>query len=133
VSRERVETEIDGRRLTLSNLEKVLYPESGFTKGQVLDYYAKIADVMLPHIKDRPLTLKRYPNGVDGTSFFEKHAPSHRPEWVRTAEVPSSRGAEPIPYVVVCDRATLLWAANLASLARGKGADTPGIPRPYGL
>jgi bifunctional non-homologous end joining protein LigD len=116
-------------------LDKVLYPESGFTKGQVLDYYAKISDVILPHIKDRPLTLKRYPNGVDGMSFFEKHAPSHRPEWVRTAEVPSSRSAEPILFAVVCDRPTLLWAANLAALELhvplwrvGKGRALPAPP-----
>ena len=135
MSPERVETEIDGRRLTLSNLEKVLYPETGFTKGQVLDYYARIAEVMLPHITDRPLTLKRYPDGVNGKPFFEKHAPSHRPDWVRTAEVPSSRSTEPIPFAVVCERPTLLWAANLAALELhiplwrvGKGRALPASP-----
>jgi bifunctional non-homologous end joining protein LigD len=114
VSPERVMAEIDGRHLSLSNLDKVLYPQSGFTKGQVLDYYARIAEVMLPHLADRPVTLKRFPNGVDGMSFFEKHAPSHKPDWVHTAEVPSS--TEPIQFVVICDRPTLLWAANLAAL-----------------
>ncbi len=116
MSPDRVEVSIDGRQLTLSNLEKVLYPETGFTKGQVLDYYARIADVMLPHVKDRPLTMKRCPNGVTASSFFEKHAPSHRPEWIRTADVPSSRGTEPIEFAVLCDRPSLMWAANLAAL-----------------
>lgn len=135
MSPERVATEVDGRPLTLSNLEKVLYPESGFTKGQVLDYYARIAEVILPHIKDRPLTLKRYPNGVEGTSFFEKHAPSHRPDWVRTVDVPSSRSSKPIGFVVVGDRPTLLWVANLAALELhvplwrvGKGRALPASP-----
>jgi bifunctional non-homologous end joining protein LigD len=109
-----VETEIDGRRLSLSNLDKVLYPETGFTKGEVLDYYARIAEVMLPHVVDRPVTMKRYPNGVDDKSFFEKHVPSHAPEWVRTVEVPSN--SAPIEYALLCDRPALLWAANLAAL-----------------
>lgn len=117
MSPERVLTEIDGKELSLSNLDKVLYPDVGFTKGQVLDYYARIADVMLPHIKNRPTTLRRYPNGVEGTSFYEKHAPSGQPEWISTLNVPSKSGeSEPIEYTVVCDRPTLLWAANLAAL-----------------
>jgi bifunctional non-homologous end joining protein LigD len=114
VSPERVETAIDGRQLTLSNLDKVLYPESGFTKGQVIDYYARVAEVMLPHIADRPVTFKRYPNGVDEKFFFEKHAPSHTPEWVKTVEVPST--TKPIEFALICDRPSLLWAANLAAL-----------------
>jgi bifunctional non-homologous end joining protein LigD len=98
-------------------LQKVLYPETGFTKGQVVDYYARIAEVMLPHVLDRPITMKRYPDGVEGQSFFEKHAPAHLPEWVHTADVPSRGGAhDPIRYVVVSDRPTLIWAANLAAL-----------------
>jgi bifunctional non-homologous end joining protein LigD len=116
-------------------LGKVLYPATGFTKGQVLDYYARIAEVMLPHIADRPITMKRYPNGVDGSSFFEKHAPPHMPEWVRTAEVPSKNGTKPIEFAVVCDRPTLMWAANLASLEFhvplwriGKGVTLPAPP-----
>jgi bifunctional non-homologous end joining protein LigD len=117
VSPERVLTEVDGRELSLSNLDKVLYPEAGFTKGQVLDYYARIADVMLPHINDRPTTFRRYPNGVDGLSFFEKHAPAHSPEWIHTVDVPSKIGEhESVEYTVVADRPTLLWAANLAAL-----------------
>jgi bifunctional non-homologous end joining protein LigD len=117
VSPERVQTAVDGRKLSLTNLEKVLYPKSGFTKGEMIDYYARVAEVMIPHIKDRPITLKRFPNGVDGTSFFEKHAPKHLPDWIRTAKVPSkSASHEPINFVVICDRPGLIWAANLAAL-----------------
>jgi bifunctional non-homologous end joining protein LigD len=117
VSPERVLTEIDGRELSLSNLDKVLYPDTGFTKSQVLDYYAKIADVMLPHLRGRPTTFRRYPNGVDGMSFFEKHASEHQPDWIKTIEVPSKSGEhEPIEYTAVSDRPTLLWAANLAAI-----------------
>jgi len=117
-----VEVEVEGRRLTVSNLDKPLYP-GGFTKGQMIDYYVRIAPVMLGHVRDRPLTLHRYPNGVDASSFFEKHVPSHAPDWVRTVEVPStatgSRGrsaSESVEYAVVCDVATLAWAANLATI-----------------
>jgi bifunctional non-homologous end joining protein LigD len=117
VSPERVQTEVDGQRLSLSNLDKVLYPTSGFTKGQVLNYYTLVAEVMLPHLRDRPTTFKRFPNGVEGTSFYEKHAPSNAPEWVKTVLVPSKdEKHEPIAYTIVNDRATLLWAANLAAL-----------------
>jgi bifunctional non-homologous end joining protein LigD len=117
VSPERVLTEIDGRELSLSNLDKVLYPETGFTKSQVLDYYARIADVMLPHIRNRPTTFRRYPDGVEGMSFYEKHAPEHQPDWITTIEVPSKRGGhDPIKYTAVCDRPTMLWAANLAAI-----------------
>lgn len=117
-----VEVEVEGRRLTVSNLDKPLY-SGGFTKGQMIDYYVRIAPVMLGHVRDRPLTLHRYPNGVDAPSFFEKHVPSHAPDWVRTVEVPStatgSRGrsaSESVEYAVVCDVATLAWAANLATI-----------------
>jgi bifunctional non-homologous end joining protein LigD len=117
-----VEVEVEGRRLTVSNLDKPLYP-GGFTKGQMIDYYVRIAPVMLGHVRDRPLTLHRYPNGVEAKSFFEKHVPSHAPDWVRTVEVPStatgSRGRSPsesVEYAVVCDVATLAWAANLATI-----------------
>lgn len=117
MSPERVQTTVDGKVLSLSNLDKVLYPKSGFTKSQVLDYYARIAEVMLPHLKHRPATFKRYPNGVDGMSFYEKHSPAGAPEWVRTISVPSKDGShEPIDYTEVRDRPTLLWAANLAAL-----------------
>lgn len=117
MSPERVQTTVDGRELSLSNLDKVMYPSSGFTKSQVIDYYARIADVMLPHLRHRPATFKRYPNGVDGMSFYEKHSPASAPEWVHTISVPSKDGShDPIDYTAVDDRPTLLWAANLATL-----------------
>ena len=109
-------TTIDGRELTVSNLDKVLFPKTGFTKGQLIDYYLRIAPVMLPHLRGRPLTMKRFPDGVEGKSFFEKHIPSHAPDWVRTLSVPAGDGHEPIPYAVVDDVATLAWAANLGNI-----------------
>jgi bifunctional non-homologous end joining protein LigD len=142
VSPEAVEVEVDGRQLKLSNLSKVLYPESGFTKGDVVDYYARVADVMLPHVADRAVTFKRYPNGVDGTSFFEKHVPAHAPAWVQTATVPrggnsrSSREGD-VTYAVLADRPTLVWAANLASLEfhvpQWKVGDGRDLPKPADL
>ncbi|HCU96020.1 MAG TPA: ATP-dependent DNA ligase [Actinobacteria bacterium] len=111
--------EVDGRKLILTNLGKVLYPETGFTKAHVIDYYRRIAPVLLPHLAGRPLTLKRYPDGVEGEYFFAKHAPAHRPAWVPTARVPSpgsrSRG-ETVLYLVASDLPTLIWTANLAGL-----------------
>jgi bifunctional non-homologous end joining protein LigD len=108
---------IGGHELKLTNLGKVLYPETGFTKGEVIDYYAKIAPVLLPHLKDRPLTLKRYPNGVEGEFFYEKRAPKYRPSWVKTARVPSERDPSgAIDYYLANDLASLTWAANLADL-----------------
>ena len=111
-----VTTSVGGRELVLSNLDKVLYPESGFTKGQVIDYYARIAPVMVPHLYDRPLTMKRWPDGVEGQSFFEKHAPRHAPDWIRTVTVASSGDGDPVTFSVICDLAALVWAANLASI-----------------
>jgi bifunctional non-homologous end joining protein LigD len=105
-----VVAEVDGRQVKLSNLDKVLYPEVGFKKRDVIDYYARVAPVLMPHLEGRALTLKRYPNGVDAQFFYEKNAPSHRPEWVTTARVGS------IDYVVVDHEATLVWLANLADL-----------------
>ncbi|MGP0031181.1 MAG: non-homologous end-joining DNA ligase [Acidimicrobiales bacterium] len=106
---------IGGRQLAVSNLDKVLFPETGFTKGQLIDYYVKVAPVFLPHIQDRPLTMKRFPNGVDEKPFYQKHVPSHAPDWVRTVVVPAERGSA-IEYVVVGDVATLAWAANLGAI-----------------
>ena len=111
-----VDVEVGGRHLKLSNLEKVLYPATGFTKAEVIDYYTRIAPVLVPHMKGRPLTLKRYPNGVDGKFFYEKNCPSHRPEWVTTAAVYSRQNKADINFCVVEDVPTLVWAANLASL-----------------
>jgi bifunctional non-homologous end joining protein LigD len=107
--------DVDGHRLKLTNLDKVLYPETGFTKGEVIDYYARIAPVMLPHVGDRCVTFRRFPNGVDDKSFFEKRCPSHRPEWVDTAPGPGDRGG-PIEYCVLSSVASLVWAGNLAAL-----------------
>jgi bifunctional non-homologous end joining protein LigD len=111
-----VRTTVDGRELSISNLDKVLYPATGFTKGQVIDYYVRVAEVMLPHVRDRPLTMKRYPNGIDQKFFFEKHIPGHAPPWVQRKAVPSTSEGDPVDYPVVCDRPTLVWAANLAAI-----------------
>jgi bifunctional non-homologous end joining protein LigD len=110
----RVEVEVEGRRLSLSNLDKPMYPKVGFTKGQVIDYYTRVAPVLLPHLRRRPLTLKRYPDGVEGEFFYEKQCPSHRPDWVRTA--PIVTGRKTIDFCVCDDLATLVWLANLADL-----------------
>ena len=111
-----VEVEVESRKLKLTNLDKVLYPVPGFTKAQVIDYYTRIAPVLLPHLKDRPLTLKRYPNGVDEEYFYEKNCPKHRPDWVATAQVWSWGNDRWMHYCVVNDLPTLVWVANLASL-----------------
>ncbi|MFL5260848.1 MAG: ATP-dependent DNA ligase, partial [Anaeromyxobacteraceae bacterium] len=99
-ARREVEVEIEGRRLRLSNLEKVFYPRAGFTKGDVIDYYIRVAPALLPHLRDRPLTLKRYPNGVDGPYFYEKRCPAHRPAWVRTEPVWSRANEDVIDFCV---------------------------------
>ena len=123
--------EAAGRRLALSNLEKTLYPAGGFTKAHVLDYYRRAADVILPHLQGRALTMKRYPEGVDQEYFFEKRCPAHRPSWVKTAQI-NRRGAEgPMTVCLVDDLATLMWVQNLASLelhvplARAASPETP--------
>jgi len=108
-----VEVEIKGRRLKLSNLDKVFYPKVGFTKGQVIDFYTRISAALLPHLRDRPLTMKRYPDGVDGQFFYEKQAPSYRPDWIKTVEVQNRRK---IDYLLANDLPTLIWLANLADL-----------------
>jgi bifunctional non-homologous end joining protein LigD len=107
--------DVAGRRLPLSNLEKDLYPSYGFTKAHVLEYYRGIAPFILSHLKDRALTLKRYPEGVEKDFFFEKRCPVYRPDWVKTAEMPQEEG-EPMTVCLVNDMETLLWAENLASL-----------------
>jgi bifunctional non-homologous end joining protein LigD len=113
---DKAELIVDGRKLAVSNLNKVLYPKAGFTKAQVIDYYIRIAPVLLPHLKDRPLTMKRYPNGVDGMFFYEKNCPSHRPNWVKTAKVWSHGNQRDMHYCLAQDLPTLVWAANLADL-----------------
>jgi len=107
---------VEGRKLSVSNLEKILYPKVGFTKGQVIDYFIRVAPVLLPHLKDRPLTMKRYPDGVEGEFFYEKNCPSHRPQWVKTAKVWSEGNQRLMHYCLANDLPTLVWAANLADL-----------------
>ena len=146
---DKIGVQVDGRDLTLTNLAKVLYPADGFTKAEVLDYYQRVSVVLLPHVAGRPMTLKRYPDGVDDQSFFAKHAPAGRPDWVRTEEIVSSSSrsrapGEPIEYVVIDDLPALMWAANLASLelhvpmwrfpSPGPGAAHDSAPAPeHGL
>lgn len=126
----KVRTEIEGRTLTLSNLEKVLYPDAGFTKAQVIEYYVRIAPVLLPHIADRGITLKRFPDGVDAESFFEKRCPTHRPSWVGVTDGPGDRGGA-IGYCLLDSAAALAWSANMAALelhapmARSVDIDAP--------
>jgi bifunctional non-homologous end joining protein LigD len=105
------QVEIQGRRLRLSNLDKVLYPEAAFTKAQIVDYYARVGEVMVPHLTDRPVTLVRWPDGVDSQSFFEKRCPSHAPDWMRSAAV-----WDDLEQCVLDDLASLVWAANMAAL-----------------
>jgi bifunctional non-homologous end joining protein LigD len=129
--RKKAAVTVEDRELELSNLDKVLYPQTGFTKGQLIDWYASIGEVLLPHLRGRPLTLKRYPEGVEGKHFYEKRCPSHRPDWVTTASVWSDRHKGEIDYCVVEDVATLVWLANLAdielhtSLAKAAAIERP--------
>jgi bifunctional non-homologous end joining protein LigD len=125
------ELEIDGRKLKLSNLDKVLYPGSGFTKGQVIDYYIRASGWLLPHLQGRPVTMKRYPDGVAGGHFYEKDAPRFTPDWVETFPVPRKTGGRPIRYIVIDNLATLVWCANLADLELHPFLHrAPGIDRP---
>jgi bifunctional non-homologous end joining protein LigD len=106
---------IEGEHLEVSNLGKVFYPKTGFTKGQVIDYYIRISRWLLPYLKDRPIILKRYPNGVEGFFFYERNCPAHRPEWIQTKKVAGSSG-DTIDYCVINGLPALVWAANLADL-----------------
>jgi bifunctional non-homologous end joining protein LigD len=125
------EVDVEGRRLRLSNLDKVLYPVPGFTKGEVVDYYTRVAPALLPHLRGRALTLKRYPNGVEGKYFYEKQKPSHAPDWVRSATIET--GDRDIDFVLCDDLPTLVWLANLAdvemhpSLALAQDPDRPTV------
>jgi bifunctional non-homologous end joining protein LigD len=129
--RKKAAVTVEGREIELSNLDKVLYPKTGFTKGQLIDWYARIAEVLLPHLRGRPLTLKRYPEGVEGKHFYEKRCPAHRPDWVQTAKVWSDRHKGEIDYCLAEDAATLVWLANLAdielhtSLSRAASMEQP--------
>jgi bifunctional non-homologous end joining protein LigD len=126
---------VEGREINISNLDKVLFPAAHFTKGQLIDYYAKVGPAMLPHIADRPLTMKRFPDGVERPFFYEKHVPSHAPEWVRTIAVPSSDGEEGVEYTVIDELPTLVWAAQLGAIELhvplwriGRRRNLPGPP-----
>ena len=110
--------EVDGRELVVSNVDKIYFPETGFTKGEVIAFYSEIADVIMPHLRDRPLTMKRFPEGVTGEHFYEKNAPKHTPPWVETFAVPRSEGGPAINYILCNDRATLLWTANLGDIEK---------------
>src|SRR5215217_4001905 len=110
--------EVDGRELAISNVDKVFFPESGFTKREVIKFYSDIADTILPHLRGRPLTLKRYPDGITGEHFYEKNAPKYRPDWVKTFAVSRSEGGPDINYVLCNDRATLVWVTNLADIEK---------------
>jgi bifunctional non-homologous end joining protein LigD len=116
VARQESVIEVEGRQIKLTNFDKVLYPKAGFTKGQVIDYYVRISPALLPHLAGRPLTLKRYPEGVNGMFFYEKNCPKYRPSWIKTAKVWSEGNNRYMDYCVVEDVATLVWLANLADL-----------------
>jgi len=127
--------EVDGRELKLTNLDKVLYPEAGFSKGEMVDYYAKVADAMVPHLKGRAVTLRRFPEGVDDldSAFFEKRCPKHRPKWVKTTNVRAGPNAGNIDFCVCDGRPTLVWMAQLAaielhpSLSLGRAPTRPTV------
>jgi bifunctional non-homologous end joining protein LigD len=108
--------EVNGKQVKVSNLDKVFYPATGFTKFDVINYYIDVSPVLLPHLKDRPISLKRYPEGVEGFFFYEKQCPSHRPDWIHTARVSSRRREGFIDYCVMNNLSALVWAANLADL-----------------
>jgi bifunctional non-homologous end joining protein LigD len=114
--KQKQELKVDGRVIPISNPDKVLFPGARFTKAQVIDYYIRVADFILPHLKDRPVTLKRYPDGVDGEFFYEKNAPAFTPSWVKTFPAPRREGGSDIRYILVNDLATLVWLANLANI-----------------
>ena len=122
---------IEGRAVPVTHLDKVFYPKAGFTKADVIDYYIRISNVLLPHLKDRPLTLKRYPDGVEGGFFYEKRCPAHRPPWVQTVPIWSENNQAKIHYCMANDLPTIVWAANLGdlelhtSLARGNASQQP--------
>lgn len=123
--------QVEGRELSISNVEKVFFPESGFTKGQVINFYSDVASYILPHLRDRPLTLKRYPDGVTGGHFYEKNAPVHTPSWVKRFAVPRSEGGPDIHYILCNDKATLVWASNLGDIEKHVLlAQAPRLSRP---
>lgn len=132
-ARQKYALEIDGQTVSITNPDKAMFP-SGFTKGQVIDYYVRISDYLLPHIKQHPITLKRYPNGTAAPHFYEKDAPGFKPKWVETFAVPRRGGGQPIHYVLLNDLAALVWSANLANLEIHPFlARAPEIQRPLSV
>jgi bifunctional non-homologous end joining protein LigD len=131
IDKKKSRLQVEGRELTVSNLTKVLYPATGFTKGDLIDAYADLAEALLPHLRGRPVTLKRYPDGVEGKFFYEKRSPKHRPDWVATARIYSTSHKAEIDYTLLEDLPSLVWSANLAnielhtSLARTTDLDRP--------
>jgi bifunctional non-homologous end joining protein LigD len=129
------QVEVDGRELKLTNLDKILYPEAGFTKGEMVDYYAKVADTMVPHLRGRAVTLRRFPEGVGDldSAFFEKRCPKHRPKWVKTTSVVAGPRSGTIDFCVCDGRPTLVWMAQLAavelhpSLSIGRAPKRPTV------
>ena len=131
---QREHIEVEGRELAISNLEKIFFPATSFTKGELIAFYSAIADTILPHLRERPLTLKRYPDGVTGKHFYEKNAPVHTPSWVKRFAVPRSEGGSAIHYVLCNDRATLVWVTNLADIEKHVLlARAPELNRPTSL
>jgi bifunctional non-homologous end joining protein LigD len=125
---------VAGRDVSLSNLDKVMYPKVGFTKGQVIDYYTRVAAYLLPHLKDRPITMKRFPDGIDGEYFYEKDAPSFTPDWVKTYPIPRTGEKSMINYILINNLPTIVWSANMANLEihpfldKVPNVDVPTIP-----
>jgi bifunctional non-homologous end joining protein LigD len=128
------QAEVDGREVTISNVEKVYFAGSGFTKGQVIAFYSEIAGTIVPHLRDRPLTMKRYPEGVEAEHFYEKNAPSHTPAWVKRFAVPKSEGGSHVNYILCNDKATLVWATNLGDIEKHVLlAHAPDLNRPTSI
>jgi bifunctional non-homologous end joining protein LigD len=129
-----VDVRVEDRTLRLTNLDKVYWPEVGFTKGQMIDYYSRIAPVLLPHLRERPLTLKRYPEGVDGEMFYEKNCPKHRPDWMHTAKVWSDGNDRYMHYCVVDDLPSLVWVAQLGTIELHTSLSLgPRLPEPRAM
>src|SRR5678816_3624190 len=116
IQKDQATLRVAGRGVSVSNLNKVMYPEVGFTKGQVIDYYTQVARYILPHLKDRPITMKRFPNGINGQYFYEKNAPSFTPDWIKTYPIPRTSEESIINYILINDLPALVWSANMANL-----------------
>ncbi len=125
--------DVQGKKVDVTNLHKIFYPKTGFTKGEVIDYYVRISPVLLPHLKNRPISLKRYPDGVEGFFFYEKQCPKHRPTWMKTTRVAKKEGGS-VNYCMMNDLPALVWAANLADLELHTFLHrAPAISRPTAL